>query len=245
MTARRTFATTSRVLAQLRHDHRTIGIILVLPCVIFGLIAWMFSGTESQVVDTMGPLLIAIFPAVIMFLITSVVTLRERTSGTLERLMSLPISKADFLVGYALAFALAAAVQAVVLLAFAMGVCGMRIEGPVALMGLVSVLDAVLGSTLGLAASALARTEFQAVQLMPVFLIPQILVCGLLMPRAAMPLVLEWISRALPFTYAAQAMEKLQVGASTWSVASDIAVICAFIAGTLTAGIVTLRRRTA
>ena len=245
MTPRRTLATAGRVLTQLRHDHRTVGILLVVPCVIFGLVSWMFWDEPTPVVDTLGPVLIGIFPAIIMFLITSVATLRERTRGTLERLMSMPISKADFLLGYAAAFAVAAAIQALVLLAFAVWVCGMNVRGAWWLMGLVAVLSAVLGSTLGLAASAFAKTEFQAVQLMPALLLPQVIVCGLLMPRGDMPQVLEWFSRAAPFTYAAEAMQRLQMGASTWDVAKDIGVICAFIAGTLAAGIVTLRRRSA
>ena len=244
MTARRTLATASRVLTQLRHDHRSMAIMLVLPCVIFGLVAWMFNSRPGSFVDTVGPMLIALFPALIMFLVTSVATLRERTSGTLERLMSMPITKADFLLGYALAFAVAAAIQAVVLLAFAIWACGMQVAGSVWMLGVVAVLDAVLGSTMGLAASALARTEFQAVQMMPVFLVPQFLVCGFLMPRAEMPQLLEWFSRATPLAYAVEAMQRIQIGAPTGDVAKDIGVICAFIVGSLAAGIATLRRRT-
>ncbi|MDR1799768.1 MAG: ABC transporter permease, partial [Bifidobacteriaceae bacterium] len=178
MSAKRTLATCRRILTQLRHDPRSIGLIVVVPCVILGLIAWLFQD-QPNVMDRFGPILLAIFPAFVMFLITSVTTQRERTGGTLERLMSTPLGRADFLLGYALAFALMAAVQAIVLTAWAHWVCGLDVQGSlVAMMG-VAVLDAVLGSSLGLASSSLARTEFQAVQMLPVVVIPQLVVCGL------------------------------------------------------------------
>ncbi|MBO9570532.1 MAG: ABC transporter permease, partial [Cellulomonas iranensis] len=172
MSAARTLATARRVLAQLRHDHRTVALVLVMPCVLLGLVAWMFDGTD--VLDQFGPVLVGFFPLLVMFLVTSVATLRERTSGTLERLMTMPLGRADLVLGYAFAFAVLATVQALVVVAFAMGVCGMHVDGPVGLMVGVAVLNAVLGSALGLAASALARTEFQAVQLMPAVILPQL-----------------------------------------------------------------------
>ena len=100
-----------------------------------------------------------------------------------------------------------ATVQALVVVGFAVRVCGMDVAGPVGLVVLVAVLDAILGCALGLAASALARTEFQAVQMMPLILFPQLITCGLLMPRDEMPTVLEWLSRVLPLTYAMEAMQ--------------------------------------
>ena len=173
-----------------------------------------------------------------------VATLRERTTGTLERLMASPIGKGDVIAGYALAFALLAVVQAVVLTSFTVGVLGMNSRGSLGLIMLVAVLDAILGSTLGLAASALARTEFQAVQLMPVFLFPQLITCGLLIPRAAMPSVLEAISRALPLTYGIDALQRLEVGATFADVRGDVLVIVGFIALAIVVGSTTLRRRT-
>jgi len=226
-----TTATAQRVLTQLRHDKRTIALVVLLPCVLVGLIAWMFNGTP--VLDQFGPLLVGLFPLVVMFLVTSVATLRERTSGTLERLMTLPIGRGDVVIGYALAFAVLAAVQALVIVGFAVWVCGMDVAGPIGLVILVAILDAVLGCALGLGASALAKTEFQAVQLMPLVLFPQLITCGLLMPRDEMPTVLEWISRVLPLTYALDAMQQLAAGATWVDVRGDIGVIALFIVGAL------------
>jgi ABC-2 type transport system permease protein len=237
-----TAATARRVLTQLRHDKRTIALVVLLPCVLIGLIAWMFDGTP--VLDQFGPLLVGLFPMMVMFLVTSVATLRERVSGTLERLMTLPIGRGDVVVGYALAFAVLATVQAVVIVGFAVWVCGMDVAGPIGLVVLVAVLDAVLGCALGLGASALATTEFQAVQLMPLVLFPQLITCGLLMPRDQMPTVLEWISRVLPLTYALDAMQQLAAGGTWTDVRGDVGVIALFVVGALVVGATTLRRRT-
>ncbi|NMM18155.1 MAG: ABC transporter permease [Cellulomonas sp.] len=242
MSARLTWATAGRVLSQVRHDPRTIAILVLLPCLLLWLISWMFEGTP--VLDQFGPLLLGLFPLVVMFIVTSVATLRERTTGTLERLMASPIGKGDVIAGYAVAFGLLAVVQAVVLTSFTVGVLGMSTRGSLGVIMLVAVLDAILGSTLGLAASALARTEFQAVQLMPVVLFPQLITCGLLIPRAAMPSVLEAISRVLPLTYGIDALQRLEVGATFTDVRGDVLVIVGFIALAVVVGSTTLRRRT-
>jgi ABC-2 type transport system permease protein len=243
MSLRRTFATTGRILSQVRHDPRSMAMIVAVPCLILGLIAWMFHD-KPQVIDQWAPLLLAIFPAFVMFLVTSVTTLRERTSGTLERLMTTPISKGDYLAGYALAFGLLAAVQAAVLTAWAHWVCGMDVAGSLLGLGGVAVLDAILGSTLGLAASSVARTEFQAVQMMPVVIIPQLLICGLMMPRDAMPKVLEWLSDIAPLTYAVQATKDIAAGLGWAQAGPDIALMVAFIVIVLAAAVFTLPRRT-
>ena len=242
MSPRLTAATAARVLRQLRHDGRTIALVVLLPCVLLGLLAWMFHGTD--VIDQFGPLLVGLFPLLVMFLVTSVATLRERTSGTLERLMTMPIGKGDVVIGYAAAFAVLATIQACVVTGFAVWVCGMDVKGPIGLVVLVAVLDAVLGCALGLGASALARTEFQAVQMMPLVVFPQLIVCGLLMPRDQMPQVLEWISRAFPLTYGLDAMQRLSAGQGWADVWGDVAVVAAFIVGTLAVAATTLRRRT-
>ncbi|GAB3165734.1 ABC transporter permease [Myceligenerans halotolerans] len=237
-----TFATTGRVLAQLRADKRTIALIVVLPCLLIGLIAWMFEDNE-MVLDRFGPVLVGIFPLIVMFLVTSVATLRERQSGTLERLMTTPIRKGDFVAGYALAFAVLALLQAVVVVGWSVWL-GMDVEGPLWLVFVVALLVAILGCTLGLAASALARTEFQAVQMMPAIVFPQLITCGLLMPRDQMPELLEWISRAMPLTYAVDAMQNLAVGEEWEAVQGSVGVIALFIVGAVALGMLTLRRRT-
>lgn len=242
MSARLTLATTERVLRQIRNDPRTIGILLLLPCLLIGLVAWMFDGTP--VLDQFGPLLVGLFPLIVMFLVTSVTTLRERQSGTLERLMTTPVGRGDVVLGYALAFGLVAVFQALFVTGFTVWVCGMEVAGALWVVVLVAVLDAILGTALGLAASAIARTEFQAVQLMPVIIFPQLLTCGLIMPREAMPTVLEAISRVLPLTYGMEALQDLAAGAGFADVRGAVGVVAGFIVLALVLGATTLRRQT-
>ena len=189
MNLRRTFATAGRVLSQIRHDPRTIGLLLIVPSLLIGLVAWIF--TDTDVFATIGPAMIALFPFIVMFLVTSIATLRERRSGTLERLFSMPMGKGDFILGYALAFGLLAVFQTAIAVSFAVWVCGLEIEGSIWLLFAVAVADALLGMSLGLLASAFARTEFQVVQFLPVFAFPQILLCGIFIPRDQLPEGLE------------------------------------------------------
>jgi ABC-2 type transport system permease protein len=243
ITPRITLAVASRVLTQLRRDHRTLAMLLVLPCLLISLLWWMFEGTS--VFDLVGPALLAMFPFIVMFLVTSVTTLRERSSGTLERLLSMPMGKLDFLLGYALAFGLVAAVQSALAVGISVGLLGLDVVGPVWLLTLVAVADAVLGTALGLLVSAFAQTEFQAVQFMPLLVIPQILLCGLFIPREQLPAALEAVSNVLPLSYAVDAMQQLTRTAETGEVWQDLAVVAGFALAGLALGAATLRRRTA
>ncbi len=238
-------ATARRVLLQVGRDHRTLAMLLLVPCLLLALLAWLYEGSP-QVFDRIGAPLLGIFPFVVMFLVTSVTTLRERRSGTLERLLTMPISKASFLGGYAIAFGLLAIVQAGLAAAIALGLLGLDVAGPVWLAVTVAVLDALLGTALGLLVSAFATTEFQAVQFMPAVVLPQVLLCGLLVPRQQMTDVLRWASDALPLSYAVDAMRHVTVSAEvSGDLVLDLAVIVACIALALALGAATLRRRSA
>lgn len=243
MNPRRAFATAGRVLQQLRHDPRSIVLMLVAPSLLVGLFAWLFSDQEG-VFDRVGGAILALFPFIVMFLLTSITTLRERRSGTLERLMSTPLGKGDFIVGYALAFGLMAVLQAVITVAFAVYVCGLSVDGPLWQLGLVAVVDALLGTALGLLASAFARTEFQAVQFMPLLVFPQIILGGLFMPREDMPDVLYAVSDWLPLSHAIDAIQAVAAGDEGWDVAGPVLIVAAFAVAFLVLAPLTLRRRT-
>jgi ABC-2 type transport system permease protein len=245
MNPRITLAVATRVLTQIRRDHRTAAMLLVLPCLLMTLLWWMFEDVDNGVVfDRLGPGLLALFPFIIMFLVTSVTTLRERSSGTLERLLAMPMGKLDFLLGYAVAFGVVAAVQSALAVALSVGWLGLDVQGPVWLLTVVAIADAVLGSALGLFVSAFATTEFQAVQFMPAFVVPQILLCGLFVARDQLPTVLERISDVLPLSYATDAMQTLVRTSATGEVWQDVAVVAAFALAALGVGAATLRRRT-
>ena len=243
MNPRITLAVAARVLTQIRRDHRTAAMLLVLPCLLITLLWWMFQDSEA-VFDRLGPGLLALFPFIIMFLVTSVTTLRERSSGTLERLLAMPMGKLDFLVGYAIAFGIVAAVQSALAVLLSVGLLDLNVVGPVWLLTVVAIADAVLGSALGLFVSAFATTEFQAVQFMPAFVIPQILLCGLFVARDQLPTVLEKVSDVLPLSYATDAMQTLTKTTATGDVWQDVAVVAVFAMAALGLGAATLRRRT-
>ena len=243
MSARVLLAVAGRVLTQLRRDHRTLAMLVVVPTLLIALLWWMFDGNDV-LFNRLGPALVALFPFVVMFLVTSVTTLRERSGGTLERLLAMPTGKLDFLLGYALAFGLVATVQSGLAVGVSVLLLGLEVQGPVWLLLVVAVADAVLGSALGLFVSAFAQTEFQAVQFMPVFVIPQLLLCGLIVPRPRLPDVLEAISDVLPLSYAVDAMQHLTLSETTAEVWQHLAVITGFVVGALALGAATLRRRT-
>ena len=237
-------ATAARVLRQLRRDPRTVALLLVVPCVLVALLKYLFVD-KPEVFDRIGGPLLGLFPFIAMFVVTSITMLRERVTGTLERLMTLPLTRFDLVAGYGAAFALAAAVQATLVSLVAFLLLGLDTAGPPWLIAMLAVGNAVLGSTLGLFSSAFARTEFQAVQFMPAFVLPQLLLCGLFVPREEMARLLELVSYALPLTYAYDALERVALETSyDWRLALDVAVIVGTTALALVFGAATLRRRT-
>ncbi|TFD82736.1 ABC transporter permease [Cryobacterium fucosi] len=243
MNPRRTLATSGRVLTQIRHDPRTIVLLLVVPSLLIGLVAWIFS--DTPVFDTVGPAMIALFPFIVMFLVTSITTLRERRTGTLERLLSMPLGKGDFILGYTLAFGLLAVLQSAVAVGYSVWVCGLTIKGSVWLLLAVAVADAVLGTSLGLLASAFARTEFQVVQFMPALVFPQILLGGIFLPRDQLPDALRVFSDWLPLSHAIDALQAVASDSQDAAyVGGELLIIAGWIVGAVVLGSITLRRRT-
>ena len=244
MSARITLATAARVLRQIRHDPRTIALLLAVPAMLLVLLRYVFDGRPA-VFQSIGAPLCGLFPFIAMFAVTSVAMLRERTTGTLERLMTLPLAKLDLLAGYALAFGVLASAQALVVVLVGFAALGLDAPHGAWLVGLLAVGNALLGMGLGLFVSAFARTEFQAVQFMPALIVPQLLLCGLFVAREEMAGVLHALSWALPFTYAydalARATSTSDVGAG---LTVDIAVLLAATLIALALGALTLRRRT-
>jgi ABC-2 type transport system permease protein len=237
-------ATGRRVLLQLRNDRRTVALLLVVPAVLLILVRYVFD-QDVAVFQRIGAPMVGIFPLISMFLVTSIAMLRERTSGTLERLMSMPLAKLDLLVGYGLAFSVMAVLQAGVACAVAFGLLDLTILGPAWMVVVLAVLNAMLGMSLGLFLSAFASTEFQAVQFMPAFLLPQLLLCGLIADRDGMAAPLRWLSDFLPMTYAYDALHRVATSDTVTSrVLADMAVVLGVTLLALALGAATLRRRT-
>lgn len=238
-----TLATMRRVLLQLRHDPRTVALLVALPSLLMVLLRYVFDSKHTF--SDIAPALLGIFPFLLMFLVTSITTLRERSSGTLERLMTTPLGKLDLLVGYALAFSLVAVLSVGAAIGVSVAL-GLHLVGSFWWLLLVTGLDALLGIATGLFASAFARTEFQAIQLMPVVVLPQLLLCGLFHPRGEMATVLRWASDVLPVSYAVEALQTVARSSHIGGdYVRDLLVVVAFVVGALALGAATLRRRTA
>ncbi|MEW1646251.1 ABC transporter permease [Streptomyces sp. NPDC091219] len=244
LSASRTTATAARVLRQLRHDPRTIALLILIPCVMLFLLRYVFDGSP-RTFDSIGASLLGIFPLITMFLVTSIATLRERTSGTLERLLALPLGKGDLIAGYALSFGILAIIQSALATGLAVWVLGLDVTGSPWLLLLVALLDALLGTALGLFVSAFAASEFQAVQFMPAVIFPQLLLCGLFTPRSTMHPALEALSDVLPMSYAVDGMnEILKHTDMTTTFVRDVLIVAGCALLVLTLGAATLRRRT-
>jgi len=244
MSLRITLFTAGRILRQLRHDRRTVALLLVVPTALLTLLYFMYD-QAGNTFDRIALVMLGIFPFVIMFLVTSIAMLRERTTGTLERLLTTPLGKLDLLFGYGLAFGLAAAVQGGVTVAAAYWLLGLDTKGSTGLVVLIAVVNAVLGVALGLFCSAFARTEFQAVQFLPVVVVPQLLLCGLFVPRGQMVGWLQATADAMPLSYAVEALT--EVGAHPVATAAmwrDVMVVTGAAIVALILAAATLRRRT-
>ncbi len=244
MNARRTLAVGHRVLTQLRRDPRTLALLLLVPCVLMVILRYAFD-EQQEVFQRIGPPLVGLLPFITMFIVTSIAMLRERTSGTLERLMSMPVGKLDLLAGYALAFGAIAVLQTLLVSLLSFGPLGLESERSTVLLVVLALLNALLGMSLGLFASAFATSEFQAVQFMPAVVLPQLLLCGLFVDRDDMAAWLEAISNVLPLTYAYDALARATApGDLGTRFAVDVIVIVGVTLGALGLGAASMRRRT-
>ena len=234
--------TTARIAAQLRADPRTVGIIIVMPLLLVTLLYYVFVDVPVPpggrgAFDSLGPMMLAILPMMLMFIVTSVTMLRERTSGTLERLLTTPLSRWNLLASYGAVFGFLGVLQATLLGLLVLGPMGVEIAGPAWMLILLALLDALVGVAFGLLASAFARSEFQAVQFMPLFIGPQLFLCGLFVPKEHMPDALAAVADVLPMTWAVDSVADVvaneTVSAESWGrvgLLAGIVVVFLFVA---------------
>jgi ABC-2 type transport system permease protein len=243
MSLRRILATATRVLQQLLHDPRTLVLILFVPIILLTILKYSFQGEPARF-NALAPRILGIFPLDIMFIVTSIAMLRERLVGTLDRLMTMPLSKVDLIFGYALAFAVLALAQAVLACWVVLGLLGVTVAGGNLMVLVGAVVSGLLGTFLGLFFSAFATSEFQAVQFMPAFIFPQLLTCGLFIAREQMAKPLQWFADVMPITYSVDAMKQIAIS-SAWSATliRDLAVVIGFGIVALILGSITIRRQ--
>lgn len=238
----KTLSTSNRVIRQLFHDPRTLALVFIVPPILLTILRFVFQG-QIAVFDNIAPLLLGIFPMIMMFLITSIATLRERTTGTLDRLMTMPISKFDFIFGYGIAFCLIGLVQASISGGVMLGLLRVTVLGGSLHTIIAAVLASFLGTALGLLTSAFARSEFQAVQFMPAFIFPQLLTCGLFIDRIHMAKLLRWFSDIMPLTYSVDAMKQVSQNVGwTHNLIKDLLIVAGFAIAALILGSITIRR---
>jgi ABC-2 type transport system permease protein len=243
MSVHKVLATARRVLQQLRHDHRTLGLIFLVPCVLLIILRFVFQD-QRLVFNALAPLIVGIFPLTVMFIVTSIAMLRERRTGTLERLMTMPLSKLDLVFGYMLAFALLAFIQTAIVCVVMLGFLDVPVAAGAGLVLLTATAAAFLGTALGLFVSAFATSEFQAVQFMPAFIMPQLLVCGLFVPREHMAQPLQWFANIMPLTYSVDAMKQLRLHAGwTTELSHDLVIVIIFVIVALFLSALTIRRQ--
>jgi ABC-2 type transport system permease protein len=209
---------------------------------------YLYGGPGFDTLDYFGAAFIGLIVFFLVFVITIVAFLNERSQGTLERLMASPLRRGEIVLGYMLGFTVLALIQSAEVLAFSLAVLKVHNQGNVLLIFTIEALMALTAVNLGIFLSMFARTEFQAVQFIPLVIVPQFLLSGILFPVSTEPKPLQVVSDVLPLTYAVNALRDVMVkGADlTWpSLQLDTGVVAGFCVLLIVAGVATLRRRIA
>lgn len=242
MSLDRTLAISQRIVRQVLRDRRSLALIIVAPLVVMALVGFSFAD-QKPVLDRVAPALIAVFVMFFTFVLTGVSFLRERSQGTLERLLTTPVGRADILVGYLLGFFIFATVQSLVIMLFVIFGLQVEHEANLAEVVLLLLLLTVVAVSLGIFVSTFARNEFQVVQFIPLVLAPQIFLSGVIVDVEQMPLALEWLAQVLPLTYAIDAVQEMMLrGKGLGDVLLDVGVLVGFGAVLLAAAALTTRR---
>ena len=235
------FTIAGRVMRQLIRDHRTMALILIVPLVVMTLIGLSFP--EGSVLNYIAPALLATLALFFGFLLTGISFLRERSQGTMERLMASPVSRIDIVLGYILGFSLFAVAQSLIILLFTIFVLQVQYQGALWQIFVFLIIITVMALNLGLFASTFARTEFQVVQFIPLVIVPQVLLGGIFWPVEQMPTYLEYIAKVLPLTYAVDGLKGIMLqGQTLLGVSLDLGVLVAFAIALSVLGAVALRR---
>lgn len=223
----------------------------------------IYGSTGTDMLDAFAPGLVGFFAYFLVFILTGISFLRERVGGTLERLLATPIRRTEIVTGYSLGFAFFATLQVTLIMAFALGTLVVPAIGPLPgfsvglgianagsplLAFLVALLLALGAVNLGIFISTFARSEFQILQFIPIVIVPQGLLSGLLWPVASLPDVLQPVARVMPLTYAVDGLREVLVkgsGVGSTALQLDVAVLAAVVVLLAVLATVTIRREVA
>src|SRR4030042_569018 len=227
-----TFTVARRVMIQIARDRRTIALILIVPLVIAAIAGVAIP--DKRMLDNAAPAVLATLILFFGFIITGISFLRERTQGTLERLLVSPISRLDIVAGYLLGLLLFALLQTLIMFFYMVYVLNINYQGDLWQILLFQVLIGINAVCLGTFFSAFARNEFQMIQFIPLLIVPQIFLCGLFIPIYQLPNYLEWLGKFLPLTYGVEGIKALMLqGQSLLDIGKDVGILAAFAVGRL------------
>jgi ABC-2 type transport system permease protein len=236
-----TLTIANRIINQLIRDRRTIALVIIVPLVIASLVG--LAVPDKSLLDYTAPAIIATLILFFGFILTGISFLRERTQGTLERLMAAPVTRLDIVGGYLLGFLLFALLQTLIIFFYMVYVIDINYRGELWQILIFQVLIGIGAVCLGTFFSVFARNEFQMMQFIPMIIVPQIFLCGLLWDVSQMPDYLQWLARVLPLTYGVDGVRALMLqGQTLLDIGQDIGVLAAYAVGLLVLAALTLRR---
>ena len=242
MTIDRTLAIAVRIISQIARDHRSVALIIVAPIIVMSLVGFSFAD-QRDILNRIAPGLIGVFALFFVFLLTGVSFLRERSQGTLERLLTTPVGRADILAGYLLGFLLFAGIQSLVILLYTIFALRIEYEGSLWQIFVLLFVVTIVAVNLGIFISTFARNEFQVVQFIPIILLPQIFLSGAVLPSEQLPGYFQAIGKVLPLTYAVDGLKALMLeGETLGGIAQELAVLGGFAIGILVLAAITVRR---
>ena len=207
---------------------------------------YLHGGPQFTFNDSIAPVFIGIFSFFFVFLLTSIAFLRERSQGTIERVLASPMTRTELVIGYILGFMLFALVQAILILLFVIYALRVHYSGNLSLVFLVTVLLTIGSINLGIFLSAFAQNEFQIVQFIPLVFGVQIFLSGVFWPIDQLPAILRPISYILPLTYANEALRAVMLkGADLTDISRELIALLIFMVLMIMLSTLTMRRQIA
>lgn len=204
--------------------------------------SYVYSNEDLTYFDTLSPILIGFFVFFFVFLVSGISLLKERTTGTLDRLLSTPIKRSEIVLGYLIGYGIFAAIQTILIVLFSIYVLNITIEGSILLVVIVNILIALVALSLGLLLSTFANSEFQIMQFIPIIIVPQIFFTGLI-PIESMSIWLQNIAKIMPLYYGASALSGIFVkGFNFYNIYNDCIILIIFIIVLYTFNIFGLKR---